>query len=363
MRLREFPAATRLKFRTPATWAAILAYAAGWVGLRFLILTDRPVLFSPWLELIMPFLLTVGQVALAPLPWLWTGDARREAPPLRGLLQAVPWNALWLGLFMLLMLGLDPGAGHAVRPDMRVRWFTLLPPLNPVWGIALFNYPLALFLGWFMAGKERAEAAERELRVLNDRTRAQVLQAQLNPHVLFNVLGGLTELVHEDPDAAEVALVELVAMYRALMRHGAAQRTPLREERELLKRYLGIEAIRLGPRLQVQWDWPAWADDLEMPPLLLQPLVENAIRHGIAPAPAGGRLRLGVSRTAETLVLQVANNGCPLQPGYRQGTGLGNLRERLALLRELRPALALAPDGDWTVVRLELAWRWREGAV
>jgi hypothetical protein len=363
MRLREFPAATLLKFRTPSTWAAILTYGAGWVGLRFLIVTDRPNLFSPWLELVLPFLMTAGLVALAPLPWLWTGDARREAPPLRGLLQALPWNALWLGLFMLVMLGLDPSAGSTTHSDMRWRWFPLLPPMNPAWGIAMFNYPLALFLGWFMAGKERAEAAERELRALNDRTRAQVLQAQLNPHVLFNVLGGLTELVHEDPDAAEVALVELVAMYRALMRHGAAQRIPLREERELLQRYLGIEAIRLGPRLQVQWDWPAWADVLELPPLLLQPLVENAIRHGIAPAPAGGRLRLGASRTRETLVLRVANTGCPLQPGHRQGTGLGNLRERLALLRDLSPALTLAQDGDWAVVRLELAWRWPEGAV
>jgi LytS/YehU family sensor histidine kinase len=220
------------------------------------------------------------------------------------------------------------------------------------------NYPLALILGWFLAGKERAEASERELRELADRSRAQGLQAQLNPHVLFNVLGGLTELVHEDPDAAEEALVGLVEMYRELMRHGAALRAPLAHERALTTRYLGIEAIRLGARLQVRWQWPDWADPLELPPLLLLPLVENAIKHGIAPQIEGGAIHIELTRTPASLLLRVSNTGQPLKADYLTGTGLGNLKERLALLPAPRPTLRLETEGAWTVARLELPKRW-----
>lgn len=356
MRLDQFPASTRYKFKNPATWVAIAVYGITWTVARSFLV--QPGMLPAALEISVPFLFVVAQVALAPLPWLWTGDERPQAPPLRGLLQAIPWNALWIaagiGLISLMIGGQVAGFQEA-----RFKAAGLEPPLRPEWGLFLINFSLALILGLFLADKERVESSERDLRRLADQTRAQVLQAQLNPHVLFNVLGGLTELVHEDPDAAETAIVGLIQMYRELTAHGVALLAPLRDERRLLERYLDIEEIRLGARLDVIWDWPEWADTLELPPLLLQPLVENAIKHGLAPLPQGGALRIAAARKPGRLALSVANNGAPLDLQAQDGMGLGNLRERLCLMPTMDPRLEIVTEDGWTVARLSLAWRWQ----
>jgi hypothetical protein len=355
MKATAFPAYTVRKFRTPATWGAILVYGLAWTGGRLLF--GVPELLSPAAELLIPFLFVTALIALGPLPWLWTGDDKPSAPPVRGLAQAVPWNLLWIGaLAGLLMAG---GFGQVWnRSHQGGHPHHHLLPIHPAWGIFFLNLPLALILGWFLADKDRAEASERELRTLADQARAQALQAQLNPHVLFNVLGGLTELVHEDADAAEEVLVGLIEMYRQLTQHGSALSVPLASERSLIERYLEIEEIRLGERLDSEWQWPPWADTLELPPLLLQPLVENAIKHGISPAPKGGTLRISARQDRDRLVLEVANSGKPLPAQQAEGTGLGNLRQRLALMGYYEPTLELRQDGDWTVARLALAWRW-----
>jgi len=355
MRLQDFPASTLRKFKTPSTWGAIFVYGIFWMALR--LMSDLPRGLPLGAELLLPFLMLGGNVALAPLPWLWTGDERKQAQPLRGFLQSLPWNTLWLLALIWPLVAISPLPLEHHR-QLHVYILGQHYNLHPVWGLFFFNFPFSLILGWFLADKERAEASERELQVLADRTRAQALQAQLNPHVLFNVLGGLTELVHEDPDAAEEALVGLVAMYRDLTKHGSALLAPLARERALIKHYLNIEEIRLGARLQAEWAWPEWADALELPPLLLQPLVENAIKHGISPSPEGGRLRVELSRGPETLILRVANTGMPLAAEPREGTGLGNLRERLSLMRKFQPSFTLTQEGEWVVAQLNLAWRW-----
>jgi len=220
--------------------------------------------------------------------------------------------------------------------------------------LLFLNLPFAMVLGWFLSEKERVERAESALLERERQARARALQSQLHPHVLFNVLAGITELVHEDPEAAEEALVGLTELLRMLMRHGSALSLPLGQERTLLRRYLGIEAIRLGARLEVQWTWDEDLDRVMVPPLLLQPLVENAVKHGISPSPEGGALRIEALRTGAALLLRVSNTGLPLSPGFRDGTGLGNLRERLALLPEPRPVLELRQEANWTVAELRI---------
>ena len=359
MRLKDCSASILRKFRIPATWGAIIAYGLVWATLRFFIFSDMPALLSPRTELVLPFLLVMGHVALAPWSWLWTGDGREEAPIFRGMLQTLPWNALWLGVLLALVMAMDPAVKSHVQPAFQLHLRSHALPLSPIWGIFFLNFPLALIMGWFLAGKERAESSARELRGLADRARAQTLQAQLNPHTLFNVIGGLAELVHEDPDAAEEALVALAEMYRALIEHGASLASPLGQERALVTRYLAIEEIRLGSRLRVEWAWPAWADTLELPPLLLQPLVENAIKHGISPSLQGGVIRIEAIRTLPGLTLRVANQGEPLRVDHPLGVGLGNLEERLSLFSALQPIFRLEQNEDWTVATLSLAWRWR----
>lgn len=228
------------------------------------------------------------------------------------------------------------------------------PGPRPELMLLFLNLPFALVLGWFLAEKEQAEHTGRASRERERQARAQALQAQLHPHVLFNILGGLTELVHEDPEAAEEALVGLTELLRMLMKHGSALAMPLGQERALLRRYLEIEAIRLGSRLEVLWTWQEDLDGIKVPPLLLQPLVENAVKHGISPSPEGGRIRVEAIRTGTGLLLRVANTGQPLAPGGPGGVGLSNLRERLALLPEPRPAFDLRQEGAWTVAELRI---------
>ncbi|MCE1204451.1 MAG: histidine kinase [Holophagaceae bacterium] len=351
------------RFQRPAAWAMVLGFQVLWVPSRLLagVPWER---MGAW-EFFVPALFLLGHLALAPLPWQWSGDGRREPPLWRGALQAVPWNLAWVLLLLLVAQDLvqparprREGARGPASTEGDVRPRDREPQRGPwprqEWIQLFVNFPFAVVLGWFLAEKERVERDEDDLRNREREARAAALQSQLHPHALFNVLGGLTELVHEDPDAAEEALVGLTELLRMLLRHGSALALPLGQERKLVERYLEIEAIRLGPRLTVEWAWDPALDGRNLPPLLIQPLVENAIKHGISPHPEGGRLRIQGSLGPEGFHFRVANTGQPLGAVIRDGTGLGNLRQRLALLPGPPSSLSLLQEGDWTVADLRL---------
>ena len=187
MKASTFPNVTSRKFRTPSTWGAILIYGLAWTLGRLLF--GVPEILSLPAEFLVPLLFVTAQIALAPLPWLWTGDDRPMARSARGLLQAVPWNLAWICAlaWTCVAIGLGPEWSKGGAQDHH--------RFPPTWGFFFLNFPLALLLGWFLADKERAEASGRELQTLADRARTQALQAQLSPHVLFNVLSGLAELI------------------------------------------------------------------------------------------------------------------------------------------------------------------------
>ena len=230
-------------------------------------------------------------------------------------------------------------------------------PWAPGLGLALLNVAFAIVFGWLFAQKEATEVRERRTAGLLRQSRSRALQNQLEPHVLYNALNGLAELVHEDPQAAEEMIARLADLYRLLTHHGEAEFAPLARERALVEAYLAMEGMRLGERLRVGWDWPAWADGVVLPPLLLQPLVENAIKHGISPAEAGGELRISLARDGTDLVLAVANRGRPLD-GVGAGTGLENLRARLELWTDAAARFTLGQAGGWTLAEV----RWTENA-
>jgi LytS/YehU family sensor histidine kinase len=180
---------------------------------------------------------------------------------------------------------------------------------------------------------------ERELRGVELEKRLvqaklQALQMQLNPHFLFNSLHSISSLMHQDVEAADKMIMRLSDLLRAALDKSDMQEVTLREELEFLKRYLEIEQIRFGSRLTVKMDVAPEAFDARVPNLILQPLVENAVRHGIEPHAKPGRIELRAKREVDTLVLEVSDNGkgLPATRPAEEGVGLSNTRARLQTL-------------------------------
>jgi hypothetical protein len=204
------------------------------------------------------------------------------------------------------------------------------------------------------AERERALAAEGQAH----RARLQALRYQLNPHFLFNTLNAVSTLIVErENDDAERMVARLSDFLRLTLECDSDVEVPLADELDFARRYLDIEQIRFGDRLVVQEDVEPEALSARVPPLLLQPLVENAVRHGIMPREDGGTLRIEARRVGERLLLRVVDDG-PGPPGNADtdgGVGLSNTTARLERLYgdDHRFTLRRA-DGGGCVVRVEL---------
>jgi LytS/YehU family sensor histidine kinase len=208
---------------------------------------------------------------------------------------------------------------------------------------------------------------ERELRALElekrlAQAKLQALQMQLNPHFLFNTLHSVSALMHQDVEAADGMITRLSDLLRAALDNTDAQEVTVREELEFLKRYLDIEQTRFGSRLTVRMEIaPDSLDDL-VPNLILQPLVENAIRHGIEPHAKPGCIGLRVRRSAGRLTVEVSDNGSGLpDEAAEEGVGLSNTRARLRTLYAEAHGFELckAPEGG-LLARLTIPLRTRD---
>lgn len=177
------------------------------------------------------------------------------------------------------------------------------------------------------------EIRNSELEKRLTEARLKALQMQLNPHFLFNTLHAISALMHTDIEAADKMLVRLSDLLRYALNSSESQRVPLAQEISFLRRYLEIEETRFGERLKVKIDLSPETLDLLVPNLVLQPVVENAIRHGLEPHPHPGELRISAQATQGQLTLVVTDNGVGFQPAEaREGVGLSNTRSRLQQL-------------------------------
>jgi LytS/YehU family sensor histidine kinase len=183
---------------------------------------------------------------------------------------------------------------------------------------------------------------------------------QLNPHFLFNTLHAISALVHKDVEAADRMIARLSDLLRYALESTDAQEVPLRQELGFLNRYLEIEQTRFGDRLTVRLDIAPETLDALVPNLVLQPLVENAIRHGIEPRAKPGRIDLRARRENGRLKLEVCDNGVGLPSGRipEEGVGLSNTRARLQQLYGEGHCFELgdAPGGG-LMVSVELPFR------
>jgi two-component system LytT family sensor kinase len=199
----------------------------------------------------------------------------------------------------------------------------------------------------FREGEQQASLLAAELA----QTQLQVLKMQLHPHFLFNTLHAISALMHKDVELADRMIARLGELLRSTLEHVGTQEVPLRDELEFIKPYLDIEQARLGPRLSVQLDIDPEAMDANVPNLILQPLVENAIRHGIAPRAGAGRIEIHARRENGRIRLQVCDNGRGLATNYVEGVGVGNTRARLRQLygEEHQFVMCNRPDGGLEV--------------
>ena len=183
------------------------------------------------------------------------------------------------------------------------------------------------------------------------------LQARIRPHFLFNTLNTAIALVQIDPRRAEAVLEDLAELFREALAAPNASST-LRQEIALAKRYLDIESLRFGDRLQVDWSVDDSLGDTVLPVLVLQPLVENAVHHGVEPSPHGGWVRIQVKPSGGLVEVLITNSLpdrglAPLHGQRGQGMALANVRERLRLMYDLESDLSVAsaetPSSDGSV--------------
>jgi two-component system LytT family sensor kinase len=220
-------------------------------------------------------------------------------------------------------------------------------------GIAAIAIPIKIF------NSIRNELKIEEQNRLLAEARMMALTSQINPHFLFNTLNSISSLVRTDPDLARQVILKLSHILRRLLRRQETF-TPLRAELDLVKDYLSIERVRMGDKLQYTAEIDPGALDTLVPSMLLQPLVENSIKHGISPKIEGGSIHISGRRDNGRVILEIRDNGVGIAPErqddlYEEGIGLSNVRERIKVLYGSDCAFrVVSQPGQGTTVEIEL---------
>ena len=234
------------------------------------------------------------------------------------------------------------------------------------WGIGLTVQGLSVFAGRSFFGTEWEQKkvdeimARENLKVVSSekqlvQAQMRMLQAQIEPHFLFNTLANIQTLIPRAPDKASLMLDNFIAYLRQSLTASRAQEGTVKQELDLLRNYLELLKIRMGDRLQFEFDIEPDLQSASLPPMLLQPIVENAIKHGLEPKVEGGRVRVSARRSGESMVLTIADNGLGFSEhadSSGAGVGLANLRERLAVLYDGQATLTVADALPGTVIAI-----------
>jgi len=261
----------------------------------------------------------------------------------------------------LLALGLVSGSAAGTGLVLYLFPLFILADPRRAAAVVAINGILALVVGgvayayegmrWRLAESlrevEEVRLVEARLQEYAARAELAALQARINPHFLFNTLNTIAALVADDPDRAEEVVQTLAGLFRYTFKAAASGPVTLSEELEFVDGYLAVERARFGERLRVSWDVSPEARSARVPGLLLQPLVENAVGHGIAPVPQGGTVRIAARVADGELVVEVVDDGAGLCADpltlVREGHGLDNVRRRIETWSRNRGRLELGP--------------------
>jgi two-component system, LytTR family, sensor kinase len=352
----------------PAAAAAVSPTLAPWRDARFWAAS-----FAAWLVLSLAFLpqfLVTSARAGAPLdsvrvlvalfatfiPWAVL------TPAVAAFAAWKPWRApwprtlAWHASAAVACVTLQLVAMEAIKWTLGQSepWAQAWPRLLLGYGATgLLIYAGLLALGMAM----EASACMREAQRQRASAELLALKSQLQPHFLFNALNAIAELGYSDPKRAEGVTLRLAGLLRRVLAGSQQEGVTLADELEMAADALAIHEALLGERLRWRIDVPDGLRAEPVPPLLLQPLVENAVRHGVAPHPAGGEAVISARRDGARLAIEVRNSGEPLPIESRAGVGLSNVRRRLEVLHGQAASLELGAHEGWTVARLTLPAR------
>jgi two-component system, LytTR family, sensor histidine kinase AlgZ len=227
-----------------------------------------------------------------------------------------------------------------------------------LWMTGVLLYVMSVTFHYVLLAEQASrEAQQRALqaRVLARDAELKALRAQVNPHFLFNCLHSVSALTSSDAGKAREMCILLADFLRTTLRLGGKETITLQEELALVRGYLAIEKVRFGVRLEMEEEVETRAMDVLIPPLLLQPLVENAIRHGIANLPEGGVIRLSAGEKAKVVSIVVENSFDPESPApLKTGLGLDNIRQRLDARYGPEASISVRTEGNRFQVSLRL---------
>jgi LytS/YehU family sensor histidine kinase len=290
---------------------------------------------------------------------------------LRPKLRRTTWLMNWLTTALLGMLGAS--AGFVVPTLLLSAWSAgrIMPP-EDLGLLLFFDMLLAIFLALLISGyvklrneireAERArsvsELQARELAVSVARTRCAVLQSQIKPHFFFNTLNTLSALIKSDAMAASKLVDSLARLFRYSLGCSAEQLQPMDAELAFVQTYLEIEKVRFGDRLRVEWELSLKDRSLTLPGLTIQPLVENAVTHGVVPFAHGGTIRITAATDEQGAMIRVANrvpDGVKVdtETWFQPGHSLHIIQERLQLEYQ-RGGLRFESQGGWLTTIMEI---------
>ena len=314
--------------------AVVLAVARQNTGLNFWLDLARTSLFLLWAGMGSATALCLLRARLEQLP-LGTASAIALGSVL-AVIALVSLGVLWLGSSAVL----GPRASNLLLPVAPLRFFAASLGIGAIVGALALRY-------FYVTGQWRRNVE------LQARARVRALQARIRPHFLFNSMNTIAALTRSDPARAEEAVQDLADLFRANLREQRSSIT-LKEELEVARIYQRIEQLRLGERLRVIWDVTELPMRAQVPGLLMQPLLENAIYHGIEPRPEGGIVTVSGALDDGIITLKVRNplpaTGDAAHSGNR--IALDNIRERLELIHPGRSTVEAQRVGDEYIVRL-----------
>jgi len=266
------------------------------------------------------------------------------------------WNWRMLAGALLLLAPLQcvsvAGAIHLLHtPITSLAW---LPAALIQWSFSFLFWNICYMAALALRRANRFEAETLRLEVMAKEAELRALQAQVNPHFFFNSLNSVRALIYENPENAAQMIDQLASLMRYALQSGQRDTVPLHEELDAVQSYLAIEKVRFEERLRASISVEPGLENVMIPPMSLQTLVENAVKYGVELSATGSDIRIVARRTPQANIIEIANMGAILPFASSTRVGLANARKRLVLAVGKEASLDLSESAGWVRATLQL---------